>query len=280
MKGLELRNIKLVISYDGTAYCGWQKQLNQLSIQEVVEKDISRMTSESPVLHGAGRTDAGVHAYGMVANFHTNTTIPCDGFLKGLNSMLPKDIRIMHAVEAAPDFHARFSAMGKTYIYYLDNSPVQDPSERLYVYHVKTPLDLAAMKNCLTFIQGEHDFATFEAKGSRDLENPGKRGSVRRIFSATLNQNKQHPNKITIEITGDGFLRHMVRNIVSTLIETGKGVKTVAAFEDALVSKDRLKCGPTAPAHGLYLKKIYYEKDCFPQRKNVDDSTCKMIETV
>lgn len=250
-----MRNIRLLIAYDGTAYAGWQRQADHPTIQGVVEEKIALMTKAPVTLHGAGRTDAGVHALGMVANFHTLATIPCLGLVKGLNSLLPHDIRILCAEQVAPAFHARFSAKGKVYAYQFLSSPILLPHQRLYYAHFPAPLDLSLMAAALATLVGEHDFASFEASGSRDLTVTGGRGAVRRIHAATL---EPHGDGWAMVIHGDGFLRHMVRNIAGTLFEVGEGKRTLAEFREVVAARDRCRSGMTAPARGLFLREVYY----------------------
>ncbi len=253
-----LRNIKLIIAYDGTCYAGWQKQKKDPTIQGLLERAIATMTDAPVVLHGAGRTDAGVHALAMVANFTTAANIPCTGFLKGLNSILPSAIRILAATEVEPEFHARRSACAKTYVYNICNTPVQIPTERLYSAHIPNNLDIDAMKASLACIQGTHNFSSFEASGSRDPEITGGRGAIREILAARIDRQDKE-DRIRITLIGDGFLRYMVRNIAGTLIQVGKGAITVQNFKDILAAKDRSCAGPTAPAHGLFLKEVHYQ---------------------
>ena len=250
------RNIKLLLAFDGTGYAGWQKQKSEKTIQGVIEEGLQVMTGEYYCLHGAGRTDAGVHALGMVANFETCTNIPCQGFAKGLNSLLPGDIRILAAAVVAADFHARRSARAKTYWYNLTNGPVQLPTERLYWTHIFPALDFAAMKAGLAHVTGTHDFSSFEGSGSRDPESIG-RGAVRTIIKAGINKTGDG-NYHRFVITGDGFLRHMVRNIVGTLLEIGQGKLMPSEVADILAAGDRSAAGPTAPARGLFLKEVHY----------------------
>jgi tRNA pseudouridine38-40 synthase len=250
------RNIKLLLSFDGTGYAGWQKQKSAKTIQGAIEDKLSIMTGEVPCLHGAGRTDAGVHALGMVANFCTEANIPCQGFVKGLNSMLPSDIRILEAWEVEADFHARCSAKAKTYWYHYSNGSVQLPTERLYSAHIFEELDIGAMQNSLTYLQGTHDFSSFEGAGSRNLELNG-RGAVRTIKDASL-ETLATGDKYRFIVTGDGFLRHMVRNIVGTIFEVGKGKLAESDIVSILAEKNRSAAGPTAPACGLFLKEIFY----------------------
>jgi tRNA pseudouridine38-40 synthase len=252
----EKRNIKLLLAFDGTGYAGWQRQKTEETVQGVIEDRLQVMTGEYSCLHGAGRTDAGVHALGMTANFTTGVTIPCQGFVKGLNSLLPDDIRILEAAEVASGFHARRSARAKTYWYNLTNGPVQLPTKRLYWAHFFADFDFSAIKAGLAYVTGTHDFSSFEGAGSRDPESSG-RGAVRTIFEAKI-------DRIGIEnyhrfvITGDGFLRHMVRNIVGTLLEVGQGRLKPSAVADILAARDRTVAGPTAPARGLFLQEVHY----------------------
>lgn len=251
------RNIKLLLAFDGTDYAGWQKQKEEKTIQGVLEDAIQVMTGSHACLHGAGRTDAGVHALGMAANFTTGVAIPCQGFVKGLNSLLPHDIRVLEAVEVAAGFHARRSARAKTYWYNLTSGPVQLPTERLYSAHTFAPLDSVAMEKGLAQVTGTHDFASFEASGSREQERPG-RGAVRTVFTASIKE--IGPNRCyRFVISGDGFLRHMVRNIVGTVLEVGQGRRRASEIAAILAACDRSAAGPTAPARGLFLKEVLYE---------------------
>lgn len=246
---------KLTISYDGTNYSGWQRQKNANTIQQEIETHLSVILDEPCFLHGAGRTDAGVHARAMTAHFKTTRQRSIKALTKGLNSMLPKDIRITHATEADGDFHARFSAVGKIYSYHIYTGIIQPPTERLYITHVPFPLNHETMQECLQLISGTHDFTSFEAAGSRDVDAEHGRGAVRTIQQAALSHQADY---LTITLQGDGFLRHMVRNIAGTLIEVGKGKRTVKGFKEALEAKNRAKGGSTAPAHGLFLEKVLY----------------------
>ena len=250
------RNIKLLLAFDGTGYAGWQKQKSEETVQGVIEDGLQSMTGEKVSLHGAGRTDAGVHALGMVANFLTESDIPCPAFAKGLNSLLPTDIRVLEAVEVEAGFHARRSARGKIYWYDLTNGPVQLPTERLYSAHVFAELDCNAIREGLLQVTGTHDFSSFEGSGSRDPEIAG-RGAVRTIFEASLKTLRPGVYHRFV-ITGDGFLRHMVRNIVGTMLQVGQGTLASAEIAAILAAKDRSAAGPTAPARGLLLKEVLY----------------------
>lgn len=250
------RNIKILLAFDGTGHEGWQKQKSGKTIQGAIEDRLAIMTGEQTCIYGAGRTDAGVHALGMVANFFTETVIPCEGFMKGLNSMLPDDIRVLDVCEVGLEFNARRDAKAKTYWYNFNNGTVQLPTERLYSVHIAKNLDIEAMRKGLELLVGTHDFSSFEGAGSRDPELPGK-GPVRTIFEASLDA-VGTDGRYRIIIKGDGFLRHMVRNIVGTVFEVAKGKLAYADIKSILAAKDRSAAGPTAPAAGLFLKEIYY----------------------
>ena len=253
-----MRNLKLVFAFDGSAYAGWQRQPDALTVQGVLEEKLAVMTCAPSVAWGAGRTDAGVHALGMTANFLTEASIPCDSFLKGLNSLLPSDIRILSVSEVEEDFHACHSAVGKTYFYNMIHGREALPSERLYNSAFRGHFALDTMRACLEFIIGEHDFSSFEAVGSRDLSWTGGRGAIRRIYAAEIEEDQHCPGRALFTITGDGFLRHMVRNIVGTLVKVGQGKWTIDDFQKVLAAKDRTVAGPTAPACGLFLREVYY----------------------
>ncbi len=249
------RNIRIEVAFDGTAYSGWQRQKNRPTIQGELERAAARLTGEKTVVHGAGRTDAGVHALAMTASFVTGGNIPDRGVVNGLNSFLPPDIRVLRAREADPDFHPRRSAAGKVYAYHLSFGSPGLPTERLYCWQINDMLDLEAMAACVELVRGTHDFSSFEAAGSRDPGRPG-RGAVRTIFAATVGETG--PGRAVVRLHGDGFLRHMVRNIVGTLVLAGQGRMTRDGFAAALAARDRAVAGPTAPARGLFLEKVLY----------------------
>ncbi len=251
-----LRNIKLVVSFDGTGFSGWQRQKYDCTIQGEIESCLTRMTREEINLHGAGRTDSGVHARGMVAHFATKSVIPSHDFLRGLNSMLPGDIRICSAEDVDPEFHSRYSAIGKMYRYIIYTGKIHPPHQRLYSLHVTSTLNLEVIRECLKMIEGSHDFASFENSGSRDKNKSSGRGAIRIIVKAELCLGDRE--QLVFEFTGDGFLRSMVRNLVGSLLEAGRGKLTVEDFAKILEAKDRTMAGPTAPAHGLFLIKVLY----------------------
>lgn len=254
-----MRTLKLVIAFDGTEYSGWQKQDNGVTIQEEIERCVSMICNSDITIHGAGRTDAGVHALGMTAHFQTLSKVSCKGFLLGLNSLLPEAIRIEAVSEQPDDFHARISACGKTYRYSIYIGPVMCPTMRLYHTHVPFDISITAIQNCQAIITGTHDFSSFETSGSRDKNNVGGRGAVRTIHRSWLEVTAV--NKMHLFFTGDGFLRHMVRNLVGTILEVAGGKKDVDEFRTIFESKDRNIAGAMAPPQGLTLMEVHYDQD-------------------
>ncbi len=254
-----MRTVKLRIAFDGTDYCGWQRQKNGISIQEEIERALSIICNTEIVLHGAGRTDAGVHALGMTAHFLTASRVSCIALQKGLNSLLPGAIRIIEARDQPAEFHARFSALAKTYQYTIFTGRVLPPHRRLYSHHLPFTLDLQRMQQCLEKLVGTHDFSSFETAGSRDRNNRNGRGGVRTIFKAGLVEPEDR--YVQLIFTGDGFLRHMVRNITGTVLEVGRGKRSVEEFFGILGCRDRSKAGATAPSCGLSLVRVHYQKD-------------------
>ncbi len=258
------RNIRLTIAFDGTAYNGWQRQKNAPTIQGTVEQKLAVLCGEQIHIHGAGRTDAGVHALGMVAHFKTIAARPLSTFTRGLNSMLPHDIRILEACEMPSDFHSRYQALAKTYRYDFFTGDIMPPIRRLYEAHLPGSFDLTACRESLQLLIGRHDFASFEGAGSRDPLQKNGRGAIRTIFQAQCSPIAGQPDKWSFSITGDGFLRHMVRNIVGTLRQVGIGKISTDNFAAILAARDRQNAGPTAPACGLFLEKIYYDRQKIP----------------
>jgi len=246
-----MRNIKLTIEYDGTAYHGWQIQAQDITIQEAIEKALSTMTREKIRLSGSGRTDAGVHALGQVANFKTDSKIPADGFLAGLNSLLPDDI-VITACEAVDDaFHARFSAKIKTYQYRIFNYRVPIAIGRQYAWHIRKKLDVSAMQQAIAHIIGTYDFKSFEGTGSpRDH-------TIRTVMQAEFAEKED--GYLIFEITSNGFLRYMVRNLVGTLADVGLLKTSPDEFKNILEAKNRDLAGATAPPQGLFLVNVSYE---------------------
>lgn len=243
------RNIKLIIAYDGTRYHGFQRQQNALAIQEILEKKLASLFGHPIKLIAAGRTDTGVHAYGQVVNFMTNGTIPAAKIPLAARGLLPDDIVVIGAEDVAPDFNARYSAQSKIYIYRIHQAPFEDPFLRNFSWHISKPLDIAAMNQAAQSIVGTHDFSAFRATGSAPV-NP-----VRTIYSAAC---VTAGEQIEFTFWGNGFLYHMVRNLVGTLVNVGRGRITSEQFVAILESRNRKLAGATAPAQGLYLKEVYY----------------------
>jgi len=244
------RNIRLILEYDGTRYHGWQRQKNALSLQQVIEEALARITGETVRLIASGRTDAGVHARGQVANFLTGSTVPLRAFVQGVNSLLPLDIAVLRAEEVPLDFHARYAALWKTYEYRLLNRPVRSPLHQGQAWWLPEPLDLAVLQAAAQALPGEHDFATFRAVGGR----PGH--AVRRVRQAAWRREPE--GWLIFSITANGFLRGMVRSLVGTMVEIGKGKYPPEYLGEALEKGDRRLAGPTAPPQGLFLMGVEY----------------------
>jgi tRNA pseudouridine38-40 synthase len=246
-----MRHIRLVVEYDGTALSGWQRQANAPTVQQHLEEALAKLLTHEVSVSGASRTDAGVHARGQVASFHTERAIPLHGIRRGLNSLLPETIAIREAIEVGEDFHPRFSATGKHYRYTIYRGADRSPRLRDRAWHHPAPLDVAAMRTGAGALVGEHDFAAFRAAGC------AARTTVRRIDAIDLAESAE--GLLTIDVRGTAFLRNMVRIMVGTLVEVGNGSWPVTQVAEILAGKDRTKAGPTAPAHGLELVEVLYD---------------------
>lgn len=246
-----MRNIKLTIEYDGKEYGGWQKQPNKLNIQGEIERAIYNITKEEVDLIGSGRTDAGVHAFGQIANFKTNSNISIEKMAIAINSQLKNSIVVKKAEEVDERFHSRYNAKRKTYRYVINNTEYGSAIYRNLEYHFPIKLNVENMKEAAKFFEGEHDFKAFKSSGTS-----GK-NSVRTIYKAEVRTDGE---RILIELTGNGFLYNMVRIISGTLLDVGLGKIEPSEIEDIINSKDRTRAGKTLPAHGLYLVKVNYEK--------------------
>ncbi|MBI4777208.1 MAG: tRNA pseudouridine(38-40) synthase TruA [Deltaproteobacteria bacterium] len=244
------RIIKLVLEYDGGAYAGWQRQKGIVTIQEVIETALRTMLHEPVTLHGSGRTDAGVHATGQVAHFVTAATYEAGVFQNALNALLPPDIAVKEASEAPSGFHARYSVQSKRYHYLICNRFVRPALMRDRAWHVRVPLDLEAMAGALESIEGTHDFSAFQSAGSC------AKSPVRTIFQQSLSEDAN--GMVCVALKADGFLRHMVRNTVGTLVQVGGHAITPSDFTRVLTGKDRSRAGPKAPPQGLYLVEVEY----------------------
>jgi tRNA pseudouridine38-40 synthase len=245
-----MRNLKMVLEYDGTAYCGWQRQDNGLSVQQVLEEKISVITGGTVRVIGSGRTDAGVHALGQVAHFKTASTIPDIHFLKGINSLLPADIAVKNLQEVDSSFHARYDARSKVYLYQIVCGSVRPVLLRQYVWFVPGPLNPELMSEAAHLFKGTHDFSSFCSVHSDAPDH------VRTITDIRVGTAPD--GRITIEMEADGFLRHMVRGIVGTLVEIGRGNRLVSDMQAVMHAKDRRRGGMTAPPQGLFLKEVRY----------------------
>lgn len=244
-----MRNIKLVIEYDGKEFNGWQKQPNKLNIQGTIERAIEEITNEKCELIGSGRTDAGVHALGQVANFKTNSEIPIQKIAIAINSKIKKAIVIQKAEEVEEKFHSRYNCKQKTYRYIINNSTQGTAIYRNLEYHIATPLLVDKMQEAVKYFEGEHDFKGFKASGT------SSKSSIRSIYKAVV---KKEGDRVIIELTGNGFLYNMVRIIAGTLVEVGLGKIEPKQIPEIIESGDRTKAGKTLPAHGLYLVKVEY----------------------
>ena len=245
-----MRNIKLTIEYDGKCYNGWQKQPNELNIQGEIERAIYNITKEEVDLIGSGRTDAGVHALGQVANFKTNSQISIEKLPLAINSQLKNSIVIKEAEEVNERFHSRYNAKRKTYRYIINNSKCGTAIYRNLEYSYPFKLDAEKMKQASKYFEGEHDFKAFKSSGT------SSKNSVRTIYKAIV---KQEGEKIIIELTGNGFLYNMVRIISGTLLDVGLGKIRAEEIPEIIESKDRQRAGKTLPAHGLYLVEVKYD---------------------
>ena len=245
-----MKRVKLTIAYDGTNYCGWQIQPNGITIEEVINKALEKLTGEPILVIGASRTDSGVHAMGNVAVFDTETTIPAEKIAVALNQKLPEDIVIVKSEEVPLDFHPRYCDCSKTYEYHIINTQIPVPTKRLTSWFVSYQLDIDKMRQAAEYLVGEHDFISF-CNVRTDVENTVRTITVLDILT--------EGNEITIRITGDGFLYNMVRIIVGTLIRVGRGFYEPEKVKEILEAKDRKAAGVTAPANGLMLMNIDYK---------------------
>jgi len=262
-----MNRIRLTIEYDGTNYVGWQRQPNGLSIQEVVESALQQVVGHTVQVVSSGRTDAGVHARGMVAHFDTNFDLPMTAYREGVNAHLPVDIAITDAVVVSPEFHARYSALAKRYRYTLNIGATRSPLAARYSWHLRSPLDLESMRVAAAYLVGHHDFAAFRSSGCV------AKSTVRDIFSIQI---KTHGRMQYIDVIGSGFLRNMVRVIVGTLVEVGRGKRMTDEVQQLLVTCDRDRAGATAPPQGLCLMQVWYDGE--PAQWRADLKPCKSCQ--
>ena len=248
-----MRTLRLTLAYDGTNYVGWQRQANGLSIQQVIEDAFGPLmgSGEAPTAVGAGRTDAGVHALGQVASVTLEIDLSVSAVHRALNVRLPADVRVLGVVDASPGFHAQFHATGKTYRYRISTTPVLSPFDRWFVWHAAALTGVDRMREAARSLVGRHDFASFQAAGGFARE------TTRTLTRVELSETA---GELQIEIDGDGFLRHMVRAIVGTLVEIGAGNRPADDLPRVLAARDRRAAGLTAPACGLTLVSVRYER--------------------
>lgn len=244
-----MRNLKLTIAYDGTRLVGWQRQAKGDSVQGLLEDSLARFEGARVTVHGAGRTDAGVHALGQVASVQVTFDHDLATLTRALNAQLPEDVRVLSIDEVSPDFHARFSARSKTYRYQIRHGIIADPFERAFVWHMPERLEVDAMRAAAGVLVGTHDFSAFQSAGS------GVHDTVRTMTQSELGDAN---GRLTYVITGDGFLRHMVRAIVGTLVEVGRGFREIDTMLSLLQGSARADAGPTAPPQGLFLVRVDY----------------------
>lgn len=247
-----MRNLKITLAYDGSAFHGWQIQPGFRTVQETVEHCLHKILGHAVRVTASGRTDAGVHALGQVINFRTPSKIPEEGLLKALNSLLPSDLSARDVLEVAPDFHARKMALSKKYVYVIDTSGIRSPFLSRYVFHLPGALDVHAMRRSIEMLNGEQDFSSFMGAGS------SVKTTVRKILATGI---LERDSRVFFYIQGSGFLRHMVRNIMGTLIQVGRSMLAPEDMERILALKDRTHAGPTAPPQGLYLVEVCYKEE-------------------
>src|SRR5207237_7229360 len=253
-----MRYIKLTIAYDGTDFHGWQMQSGKPTVQGEIVSVLRRLTQENIGLHATGRTDAGVHALGQVASFRTQSGLSALEFQRALNAILPPTIRIVAAEEVGPDFNARWSARGKTYRYRLYRGKVVPPMLWRYVLHYPFPLDEEAMRDAASRFVGTHDFASFAASTGSE-EDDKERSTEREIFSTELVRSADN-EELVFTVRGRSFLRYMVRKMVGTLLDVGRGKLAPADIDRLYELRDRSKSGPTVPSHGLEMVEVQHEE--------------------
>ena len=248
-------NFKLLLQYDGTDFHGWQVQENDRTIQGELERVLGTLEGEHVGVNGSGRTDAGVHAEGQVANVHMNRLFTPEKLRAAINGNLWRDIRVLNVEKAPDEFHARFSATGKTYLYRVVNAPVMSPFWRRFAHHESKPLNLTAMIEASRFFLGEHDWTAFSS-AQADGDNRVRNISEFSIYSTW--DARAQANLLEFRVSANGFLRYMVRSLIGTLLEVGRGAKDSDTIQTAIITGDRTLAGTTAPAHGLTLLKVDY----------------------
>ena len=250
-----MRNLKVFIAYNGAEYHGFQRQDNAVTVQEIVENSIGKLLKiPAPVIYGCSRTDTGVHARQFCFNVHIDSRIPCEGFLKGMNTLLPPDIAVLSCEEAPEDFHARYCTRGKEYVYLIANTPQRDVFQQKLAYHYPYELDIGKMNEAAQLLVGEHDFAAFcRAEGKARMKS-----TVREIYSFRAERNGTN---VELRISGSGFLYNMVRAMVGTIVYAAEGKLAPEDIPAILDSGNRTLAGPTVPPGGLYMTQLWYDED-------------------
>ena len=260
-----MRNLRLILSYDGAEFAGWQVQPGRMTVQATLSSAIGRLSGENVLPQGSGRTDAGVHALAQVASFATASAVPTENWVRALNDILPASVRVLEVTEVAPEFHARKSARAKTYRYRIHRGAICPPFLARYVWHYPFPLDEGAMMAAADVVVGEHDFTSFAAVDPERVERMAaaenleagevRTTNVRRIFSSAWTRDGE---ELIYTVRGSGFLHHMVRNLIGTFLLAGKGTLSREDFRRILAARERSAAGPTSPASGLYLVEVEY----------------------
>ncbi len=263
-----MRTIKLTIAYDGTDYAGWQVQRGEKTVQEVLQAAVEKVTGAAAGVIASGRTDAGVHALGQVAAFRTESQLPPDVLRRALNAELPRDVAILEAVEAPTRFHPIRDAVRKRYRYLIHDGPVRDVFRRRYCWQYPSRLDAEAMHRASQALLGTHDFSSFETSGAE------RKDSIRTVYDLRVGRGRgAERDLVTVEIEADGFLYNMVRAIVGTLVEVGRGAEDESWVAEVLAAADRRRAGPTAPPHGLFLVRVEYRDVGFDERQWMNHAT-------
>jgi len=276
-----VRTVRMTLAYDGGRYVGWQRQANGPTVQAAVERALEALEGRPVAVVGAGRTDAGVHALGQVASATLAREIAPVALVKALNARLPDDIRVLTAADAPEGFNARFAAREKLYRYRIFNRAIGDPFERRYSWHVARPLDFDALADALAVVEGRHDFAAFQAAGSRvtstvrTLSGVSAQRTPWAPMRGAVEADRDEGGVVSLDFRGDGFLRHMVRNIVGSVVQVALGRRPAPWMAEVLASRDRRHAGPTAPPEGLFLVSVRYAADPLTgdrhDRRQVDD---------
>ena len=248
-----MQRIKCIISYDGSEFFGYQVQLSERTVQSEIERVLKQMHRRQVRVTASGRTDAGVHALGQVIHFDTDLKLPPDAWIRALNTMLPDDIAVHRAESVPMEFHARFGAFGKKYMYKIDLGKIRDPLKRNYAFHYPYALDIEKIREAARYLEGEHDFTSFSSARSEVKDK------VRTIYGIDF---IQQGTELTITYRGNGFLYNMVRILTGTLMEVGSGKREPHEMKEILLKKDRAAAGKTAPPQGLYLCEVYYGEEC------------------